>query len=66
MEPLLDLEQAGQLLGLNRNQMRELTRERSQMRRKVRLPVIRIGKRCLFRREALQQWIEALEQGGGQ
>ena len=66
MEPLLDLEKAGQLLGLNRNQMRELTRERSQMRRKVRLPVIRIGKRCLFRREALQQWIEALEQGGGQ
>jgi hypothetical protein len=66
MEPLLNLEQAGQLLGLNRNQMAELCRERSQMRRKVRLPVIRIGKRCLFRAEALRQWVVTLEQGGGQ
>jgi hypothetical protein len=64
MEPLLNLEQAGQMLGLNRKQMFELTRERSQMRRKVRLPVVKIGKRCLFRKEALQQWITALEQGG--
>ncbi len=66
MEPLLNLEQAGALLGLNRNQMFELTRERSQSRRKVRLPIVKIGKRCMFRREALQKWIEALEQGGGQ
>jgi len=62
LEPLLNLEQAGALLGLDRKQMFELTRERSQSRRKVRLPVVRIGKRCLFRREALQRWIEALEQ----
>jgi hypothetical protein len=63
MEPLLiSLEQAGQLLGLTQNQMRELCRERSQMRRKVRLPVVRIGKRCLIRKEALQQWIVAMEQ----
>jgi hypothetical protein len=66
MEPLLNLEQAGQFFGLNRKQMFEMTRERSQRRRKVRLPVVRIGKRCFFRREALQRWIEALEQGGGQ
>jgi hypothetical protein len=62
MEPLLNLEQAGEILGLTRNQMFELTRERSQMRRRVRLPVVKIGKRCLFRREALQQWIVAMEQ----
>jgi len=63
LEPLLNLEQAGQLLGLNRKQMFELTRERSQSRRKVLLPVVKIGKRCLFRREALQQWITELEKG---
>jgi hypothetical protein len=61
MEPLLNLEQAGALLGLTKNQMFELTRERSQMRRKVRLPVVRIGKSCLIRKEALQKWIEDLE-----
>lgn len=64
MEPLLTLEQAGQLIGHNKKQMAELTRERSQARRKVRLPVVKIGKRCLIRKEALEQWIQALEQGG--
>jgi excisionase family DNA binding protein len=63
MEPLLTLEQAGTLLGLTRSQMFELTRERSQARRKVRLPIVRIGKRCLIRRESLQRWVEAMEQG---
>ncbi len=59
---LLTLEEAGQLIGHTRKQMFEITRERSQARRKVRLPVVKIGKRCLIRKEALQRWIEELEQ----
>src|SRR5216683_6026446 len=61
MEPLLiTLEEAGRLIGHTRKQMFELCRERSQSRRKVRLPVVKIGKRCFVRKEALQQWIAAL------
>lgn len=61
MEPLLNLEQAGRLIGHTEKQMYELTRERSQVRRAVRLPVIRIGKRLLIRKEALESWIKELE-----
>ena len=65
MDPLLNLEQAGAVLGLTRKQMFELTRDRSQASRAVRLPVIRIVKRCLIRRESLELWVKQLE-GGGQ
>lgn len=61
MEPLMNLEEAGKFLGLTRNQMFELTRERSQARRAVRLPVVRIGKRCMVRKESLQQWVLEME-----
>jgi excisionase family DNA binding protein len=65
MEPLLlNLEQASQLLNLTPPQLYELLRTRSRVRHRVPLPFVRIGKRCMFRKEALQQWIAALEQGG--
>jgi predicted DNA-binding transcriptional regulator AlpA len=65
MEPLLiDLEQASQLLNLRPSQLYELLRTRSRARQRVPVPFVKIGKRCMFRKEALQQWIAALEQGG--
>jgi predicted DNA-binding transcriptional regulator AlpA len=65
MEPLLlNLEQASTLLNLTPPQLYELLRTRSRARQRVPVPFVRIGKRCMFRKEALQQWIAALEQGG--
>jgi excisionase family DNA binding protein len=61
MEPLLSMEQAAQLLGLTRAQLYELTRNRSRARQAVSLPVIRIGKRKMFRAAALHEWVLQLE-----
>jgi predicted DNA-binding transcriptional regulator AlpA len=64
MEPLLiNLEQASQLLNIRPAQLYELLRSRSRVRQRVPLPFVRIGKRCMFRKEALQQWITELEKG---
>ena len=65
MEPLLlSLEQAAELLSHTPPQLYELTRARSRARQRVPIPFVKVGKRCMFRKEALQQWIAALEQGG--
>jgi hypothetical protein len=61
MEPLLTLEEAGKLLKLSRAQMYEITRNRSIERQVVPLPVIRIGKRKMFRPAALHEWVLQLE-----
>ena len=61
---LLNLEQAAELLNHTPPQVYELTRARSRARQRVPIPFVKIGKRCMFRKEALQQWIAALEQGG--
>jgi predicted DNA-binding transcriptional regulator AlpA len=61
MEPLLSMEQAAQLLGLTGAQLYELTRNRSRARQAVPLPVIRIGKRKMFRAAALHEWVLQLE-----
>jgi hypothetical protein len=63
MEPLLTIEDAAGLLQLTRAQMYELTRNRSRCRQIVPLPVIRIGKRKMFRGAALHEWILKLESG---
>jgi excisionase family DNA binding protein len=61
-QPLvLSLQQAADLLGLTKQNLYELTRTRSQVRQRVRLPYLRLGKRLAFRRESLEQWIAALE-----
>jgi predicted DNA-binding transcriptional regulator AlpA len=62
MEPLLTLEEAAALLKLNKGQMYELTRTRSRCRQAVPLPVVRIGKRKMFRASSLNEWIRQLEQ----
>lgn len=65
MDPLLlSLEEAGKLIGHTRSQMFELTRARSRARQAVPIPIVKIGKRCMVRKEALEKWIVALEQGG--
>lgn len=65
MEPLLlNLEQTAQYINHTPPQLYELTRARSRARQRVPIPFVRIGKRLMFRKEALQQWIVALEQGG--
>jgi excisionase family DNA binding protein len=61
MEPLLSLDEAAALLKLTRSQLYELTRNRSRARQAVPLPVIRIGKRKMFRATALHEWVLQLE-----
>jgi excisionase family DNA binding protein len=63
---VLSITEAAELLGLSKDQLYSLTRERSRMRQRVPLPVIRLGKRLVFRREALEQWLLAVEEGGVQ
>jgi Helix-turn-helix domain len=63
MEPLLTMDDAAGLLKLTRAQMYELTRNRSRCRQIVPLPVIRLGKRKMFRSAALHEWILKLESG---
>ena len=58
---LLNLSQAAELLGLNKQQLYELTRTRSRIRQAIPLPHVRLGKRLAFRRESLERWIEQLE-----
>jgi len=59
---LLSLDQLADRLGMSRSQVFELTRERSQSRRAVRLPVIRIGKRKYVRAESFERWLRDMEQ----
>lgn len=64
-EPLLlSLTQAAELLGLKPSNLYELTRSRSRARQVHPIPFCRLGKRIAFRREALEQWIAALEAEG--
>jgi hypothetical protein len=62
METLLTLEEAGRYLKLTKQQMYELTRTRSRIRQAVPLPIVRIGKRKMFRASSLNDWIQKLEQ----
>jgi hypothetical protein len=49
------------LLKLSRSQLYELTRSRSRIRQKAPLPIIRIGKRRMFRASSLHAWVTELE-----
>jgi hypothetical protein len=62
MEPLLNMDEAAALLKLTKEQLYELTRNRSRVRQAVPLPVVRIGKRKMFRASSLNDWISKLEQ----
>ncbi len=61
MEPLLNLDQAGQLLGLTRKQLYELCRNRSRVRQPHPIPVVRVGKYTRFRASSLHEWISKIE-----
>jgi ribosomal protein L37AE/L43A len=58
----LNLAEAGELLGLTLRQMRQLVRARS--RQKHQIPVFKLGKRLVFRRESLEAWVCKLEDEG--
>ena len=61
---LLTISEAANLLGLSKQQLYQLTRERSRCRQSRPLPYVRLGKRLAFRRESLVAWITANENGG--
>lgn len=61
-QPLvISISEAASLLGLSKQQLYELTRERSRARSTHPIPFLRLGKRIAFRRESLEQWIAKLE-----
>ena len=60
---LLTITEAASLLGLSKQQLYQLTRERSRSRQSRPLPYVRLGKRLAFRRESLVAWIAANENG---
>lgn len=62
MEPLLNMDEAAALLKLTRQQLYEITRRRSRLRMRHPLPVIRVGRRKMFRASSLNEWIAKLEQ----
>lgn len=63
---LISISDAAALLGLTKEQLYELTRNRSRVRQAVPLPYVRLGKRIAFRRESLERWIATLETAVGQ
>jgi len=56
---LITLDEAARMLSMSRTQMYGLTRQRSALA--VPLPVVRVGRRLLFRRESLARWVADLE-----
>ncbi len=60
---LLSISEAAGLLGLTKEQLYQLTRERSRVRQRLPIPHLRLGKRLFFRRESLEAWVNALEGG---
>jgi excisionase family DNA binding protein len=66
MEPLLNMDEAASLLKLTRRQLYELTRNRSRCRQSVPIPMVRIGKRKMFRASSLNAWIHQLEDANRQ
>lgn len=58
---LLSISEAASLLGLNTQQLYQLTRRRSRVRQARPIPCVRLGKRLAFRRESLERWIAELE-----
>ena len=61
MEPLLDMDEAAALLKLTKPQLYEICRTRSRCRSTVPIPLVKIGKRKMFRASSLNQWVSQLE-----
>ena len=58
---LLSISEAASLLGLNKQQLYQLTRNRSLIRQAKPIPHLKLGKRLAFRKESLERWIAELE-----
>ena len=59
--PLMTMDEAAAFLRVSRASLYEQTRNRARIRQAKPLPHIRIGKRIIFRRESLEQWLKELE-----
>lgn len=55
--PLLDAEEVGQMLGVPKSWVWEQSRN-------GRIPTVRLGRYRRYRREAIERWIEELEDEG--
>ncbi len=62
MEPLLDMEETAELLNLTKEQLYEICRTRSRCRQVLPIPIVKIGRRRMFRASSLNDWIRQLEQ----
>jgi predicted DNA-binding transcriptional regulator AlpA len=62
MEPLLNMDEAAALLKLTKPQLYEICRTRARCRQTVPIPLVKIGKRKMFRASSLNQWVSQLEQ----
>jgi hypothetical protein len=56
------MDEAANLLKLTRKQLYELTRNRSRCRQSLPIPMVRLGKRKMFRASSLNTWIQQIEE----
>lgn len=59
---VLTIDEAAAELKLTRAQLYELTRKRCRDRMAHPIPFVKLGKRTLFQRQSLAEWIKTLEQ----
>lgn len=59
---VLTMDEAAAELKLTRTQLYELTRKRCRDRMPHPIPFVKLGKRTLFQRQSLVDWIKELEQ----
>jgi excisionase family DNA binding protein len=63
MDPLvLNINEAAALLGTSPKALYNLTRPRSRAIQAVPIPFFKMGKRLVFRREALEAWVKEMEE----
>lgn len=59
---VLTMDEAAAELKLTRTQLYELTRKRCRQRMAHPIPYVKFGKRILFQRQSLLDWIRTMEQ----
>jgi len=58
---LLSLEELCQWLRISRSTAYGLTRSRQRIRNGTTIPFLKLGKRLIFRRESVEQWLQLQE-----
>jgi len=61
---LMTVKEAAQYLRISVSALYDLTRRRGAARATVPIPVIRIGKRLMYRKSSLDKWLGELEKAG--